>query len=145
MSKYKRRLNIKWFATTKLGIEELAKNTDFSLTASDFRLLFYLLSKIDEDNRATLPKQKDISTEINISVRKISEGLRRLHEAKIIVKSDEPKTYFINPAFFYTGGAQVLEPKQEDFDNRFNPQVETYTPSANAAEQERQLEDLLNT
>lgn len=145
MSKYKRRLNIKWFATTKLGIEELAKNTDFSLTASDFRLLFYLLSKIDEDNRATLPKQKDISTEINISVRKISEGLRRLHEAKIIVKSDEPKTYFINPAFFYTGGAQVLEPKQEDFYNRFNPQVETYTPIANAAEQERQLEDLLNT
>ena len=145
MSQYKRRLNIKWFATTKLGIEELAKNTDFSLTASDFRLLFYLLSKIDEDNRATLPKQKDISTEINISVRKISEGLRRLHEAKIIVKSDEPKTYFINPAFFYTGGAQVLEPKQEDFDNRFNPQVETYTPIANAAEQERQLEDLLNT
>jgi predicted transcriptional regulator len=145
MSIYKRRLNIKWFATTKLGIEELAKNTDFSLTASDFRLLFYLLSKIDEDNRATLPKQKDISTEINISVRKISEGLRRLHEAKIIVKSDEPKTYFINPAFFYTGGAQVLEPKQEDFDNRFNPQVETYTPIADAAEQERQLKDLLNT
>ena len=61
---------------------------------------FYLLSKIDEDNLATLPKQKDISTEINISVRKISEGLRRLHEAKIIVKSGKPKTYFINPAFF---------------------------------------------
>ena len=81
MSKYKRKLYIKWFATTKLGIEELAKNTDFSLTSSDFRLLFYLLSKIDEDNLATLPKQKDISTEINISVRKISEGLRRLHEA----------------------------------------------------------------
>ena len=99
MSKYKRKLNIKWFATTKLGIEELAKNTDFSLTSSDFRLLFYLLSKIDEDNLATLPKQKDISTEINISVRKISEGLRRLHEAKIIVKSGKPKTYFINPAF----------------------------------------------
>ena len=100
MSKYKRKLNIKWFATTKLGIEELAKNTDFSLTSSDFRLLFYLLSKIDEDNLATLPKQKDISTEINISVRKISEGLRRLHEAKIIVKSGKPQTYFINPAFF---------------------------------------------
>ena len=100
MSKYKRKLNIKWFATTKLGIEELAKNTDFSLTSSDFRLLFYLLSKIDEDNLATLPKQKDISTEINISVRKISEGLRRLHEAKIIVKSCKPKTYFFNPAFF---------------------------------------------
>ena len=140
MSKYKRKLNIKWFATTKLGIEELAKNTDFSLTSSDFRLLFYLLSKIDEDNLATLPKQKDISTEINISVRKISEGLRRLHEAKIIVKSGKPKTYFINPAFFYTGGAQVLELKQEDFDSNFAPKVDTYTPIADAAELERQLQ-----
>ena len=45
MSKYKRKLNIKWFATTKLGIEELAKNTNFGLTSSDFRLMFYLLSK----------------------------------------------------------------------------------------------------
>ena len=58
MSKYKRKLNIKWFATTKLGIEELAKNTNFGLTSSDFRLMFYLLSKIDEDNKATVPKNK---------------------------------------------------------------------------------------
>ena len=70
MSKYKRKLNIKWFATTKLGIEELAKNTNFGLTSSDFRLMFYLLSKIDEDNKATVPKQTEISDEINISVRK---------------------------------------------------------------------------
>ena len=39
MSKYKRTLNIKWVATTKKGIEELAKNTDFTLTTSDFRIL----------------------------------------------------------------------------------------------------------
>lgn len=139
MSRYKRTLNIKWFATTKLGIEELAKNTDFQLTSSDFRLLFYLLSKLDEDNRATIPKQQDISDEINISIRKISEGLRRLREAKIIVKTDEAKTYFINPTFFYTGGAQVLDPKQQDFDNNFNPSPQTYTPIADAAEMERQF------
>lgn len=102
MSKYKRKLNIKWFATTKLGIEELAKNTNFGLTSSDFRLMFYLLSKIDEDNKATVPKQTEISDEINISVRKISEGLARLKQAKIIIKSEEAKTYFINPTFFYT-------------------------------------------
>ena len=139
MSRYKRTLNIRWFATTRLGIEELAKNISFGLTSSDFRLLFYLLSKIDEDNRATIPKQKEISMEINLSIRKISEGLRRLQEAKIIVKSDESKTYFINPAFFYTGGAQVLDAKQEDFDSYINPSPETYTPTANAAEMEREL------
>lgn len=139
MSRYKRTLNIKWFATTRLGIEELAKNISFGLTSSDFRLLFYLLSKIDEDNRATIPKQKEISMEINLSIRKISEGLRRLQEAKIIAKSDESKTYFINPTFFYTGGAQVLDAKQEDFDSNINPSPETYTPTADAAEMEREL------
>ncbi|MTB65221.1 hypothetical protein GGG87_09460 [Streptococcus sp. zg-86] len=142
MSKYKRALNIKWFATTRIGIEELAKNTNFELTSSDFRLLFYLLSKIDEDNRATIPKQKDISAEINISIRKISEGLRRLREAKIIVKTDESKSYFINPAFFYTGGALFLDAKQEDFDSNFNPSPQSYTPTADNAEIRRNLEKI---
>ncbi|QCQ04793.1 hypothetical protein FAX13_09270 [Ligilactobacillus animalis] len=132
MSKYKRKLNISWFATTKVGMEELAKNIDFKLTSSDFRLLFYLLSKIDEDNRATIPTQKIISDEINISVRKISEGLRRLREAKIIVKTVEARTYFINPTFFYTGGGQVLLPKQEDFDCYFSPRPNSYTPKVEA-------------
>ena len=42
--------------------------------------------------------------------------------------------------FFYTGGAQVLELKQEDFDSNFAPKVDTYTPIADAAELERQLQ-----
>jgi DNA-binding MarR family transcriptional regulator len=140
MSKYQTPLNIRWFATTKLGIEELAKNTGFSLTASDFRLLFYLLSRIDENNRARVPKQSEISNEINISIRKISEGLGRLKKANIILnhKDDDSKTYFINPAFFYTGGASVIEPKQRDFNNQLNPTPATYTPTADAAEMERE-------
>ena len=142
MSKYKRKLNIKWLATTKLGIEELAKNTNFGLTSSDFRLMFYLLSKIDEDNQATIPKQTEISDEINISVRKISEGLSRLKQAKIIIKSEEAKTYFINPSFFYTGGDQVLEDKQKYFDEHCEDKPESYTPTADEAELKRQFGDL---
>ena len=144
MSKYKRKLNIKWFATTKLGIEELAKNTNFGLTSSDFRLMFYLLSKIDEDNKATVPKQTEISDEINISVRKISEGLARLKQAKIIIKSEEAKTYFINPTFFYTGedGYKAIElAKQEDFDEHCEDKPESYTPTADEAELKRQFDD----
>lgn len=128
MSRYYTIKNIRWFATTRKGIEELSKNTDFGLTSSDFRLLFYLLSKIDEDNRATIQKQEDISKEINISVRKISEGLKRLKNAKIIVKTKEAKTYFINPAFFYAGGHEALNLKQDDFDKYFSSKPETYTP-----------------
>ena len=43
MSKYKRKLNIKWLATKKWGIKELDKNKNFGLTSSDFRLMFYIL------------------------------------------------------------------------------------------------------
>ena len=100
MTKYKRKLNINWLATKKLEIEEIAKTKNFGLTSLDFRLMFYLISKIDEDNQANIPKQTEISDEINISVRKISEGLSRLKQAKIIIKSEEANTYFINPSFF---------------------------------------------
>lgn len=128
MSRYTNPLNIKWFATVSKGIEELAKNTDFQLTTSDFRLLFYILAKINVDNRAVLPKQPEISQEINLSIRKISESLSKLQSAYIIVKTEETRTYFINPAFFYAGGHQTLEAKQADFDSHFNPKPETYTP-----------------
>ena len=53
-------------------------------------------------------------------------------------KDDDSKTYFINPAFFYTGGASVIEPKQRDFNNQLNPTPATYTPTADAAEMERE-------
>ena len=50
MSKYIRKLNIKWLATIKLEIEELAKNTNIRITQTDFILMFNILSKIDKNN-----------------------------------------------------------------------------------------------
>lgn len=130
MSRYYEPETITWFAMKKAGVEELAKNVELKLTSSDFRVLFYALSKIDNENRATLPKQTVISEEINISVRKISEAFRRLRDAKILVKSEEARTYFINPAFFYACGLQKLKLVQDDFDSHFNPKPATYTPTA---------------
>lgn len=119
MSRYKEPYTITWFATQKAAVEQLATNVELKLTSSDFRVLFYTLSKIDDENRATLPKQTVISEEINISVRKISEAFRRLRDAKILVKSEEARTYFINPTFFYACGRDSLRPMQDDFDSRF--------------------------
>lgn len=112
MSRYTNPLNIKWFATVSKGIEELAKNTDFQLTTSDFRLLFYILAKINVDNRAVLPKQPEISQEINLSIRKISEGLSKLQSAYIIVKTEETRTYFINPAFSMPEDIKLWKPNK---------------------------------
>lgn len=121
---------ITWFATTKAGVLELAVNTGLKLTTSDFRILFYILSKVDFDNRAELPKQAEISKDTNISVRKISEAFRRLRDAKILVKSEEVRTYFVNPAFFYACGVYKLKQVKDDFDSHFNPRPTTYTPKA---------------
>lgn len=121
---------ITWFATTKAGVLELAINTGLKLTTSDFRILFYILSKVNFDNRAELPTQAKISEETNISVRKISEAFRRLRDAKILVKSEEARTYFVNPAFFYACGFYNLKRMQDNFDSNFNPRPTTYTPKA---------------
>ncbi|WP_035619939.1 helix-turn-helix domain-containing protein [Lachnoanaerobaculum sp. ICM7] len=133
MSRYGKTKNINWFATTTIGMNELAKNTDFELTTSDFRLLFYLLSKIDDDNRSKVPKQEIISNEIGLSVRKISEALRKLQNAKIIIKTkDQARTYFINPTFFYTGGFKVIQEKQDDFNELSETHgYKAYTPISN--------------
>ena len=86
--------------------------------------MIYLLSQIDEDNQATIPKQTEISDEINISFRKISEGLSPIKQAKIIIKSEETKNYFINPSSFYTGVAQVLKDKKKNFDEHYEKNQE---------------------
>lgn len=118
---------ITWFATTKAGVLELAVNTALKLTTSDFRILFYILSKVDFYNKAKLPTQADISTDTNISVRKISEAFRRLRDAKILVKSEEARTYLVNPAFFYACGIYNLKHVQNDFDSHFPPAPTTDT------------------
>lgn len=111
---YKGLKNINWYATTTEGAKNLSKTF---LTGSDFRLLFYLLSNINDDNQVKLNSYENIGNEINMTKTTIKKSIMNLKAEKIIAKDiEEVKTLFINPTFFYAGNHKQIEEKQEFFD-----------------------------
>lgn len=110
--------NINWFATTTKGAELISK---MNINGSDTRLLYYLLSKINEYNQVSIKTYKLIAKELNTSEATIKKAMINLKKNKLIIKDiDESKTLFVNPTFFYAGNYKDIEAKQIYFDECFN-------------------------
>lgn len=92
--------NIKWFATTINVTDKLYQS---NLSSNEFRILFYLLKKIDKNNCITLI-QKDIAEEIGSNKYTISRAVSKFKKMDVLRKSGV-KLYMFNPYFFYATGA----------------------------------------
>lgn len=110
--------NLRWFATTKeatttiLNIITTNKGKD-SIQLPDISVLLFIINKMDYDNKAKLPTQKEIGKEINLTTRRISMAITKLRKFKFIFKLPEAKTYYINPFYFYIGDYRDLHSKYE--------------------------------
>lgn len=110
--------SLRWFATTKEATTKIlniiattAGKTSIQLP--DISVLFFIINKMDYDNKAKLPTQKEIGKQINLSPRRISMAITKLQKYSFIAKTSEAKTYYINPFYFYIGDYRDLHSKYE--------------------------------
>ena len=104
------KINIKWFACTKLATELLSS---IALNATESQLLFYLLNNIDRNNRVKYESYNKIAKSLTASESAIKKAMMTLRNYEIITKdTNYSKTIFINPKFFYAGGPDLNESKQ---------------------------------
>lgn len=91
-----------WFATTWFATHHILES---DLTSPDFKFLFYVLNQMDRNNEITLSKYKELGETLSLGERTVSQSVKRLKDLDIISKTSKPKTFMVNPSFFYTGGA----------------------------------------
>jgi len=105
--------NMSWYATTFEGSEKISK---MKLSKNDARLLFYILSKIDIDNRIHIPTYKELAKELNMKEATVKKAFMTLRNNDILAKDiEQKKTVFINPDLFYAGYSSANDKKKSYF------------------------------
>lgn len=101
--------NISWFAVTNEASQKLTK---CNLNNSDIRVLFYLLSNINQNNSVNYSNYKDIADLTELSVSSIKKSMMNLRNEDLITKdSNFKKTIFINPNYIYAGDYTTIADK----------------------------------
>ncbi len=108
----------RWFATTKKAIKDISKIISTtkgknSIQLPDISVLLFIINKMDYNNKAKLPTQKEIGEQLNLTPRRISMAITKLQKLSFIIKISEAKTYYINPSYFYVGDYRDLHSKYE--------------------------------
>lgn len=121
-------INLPWLAVTKIGLKKISKDLNNKratksnnlkpfITNSDIIVLMYILQKTKLNNKFEAPRQKELATTLNLSVHRISVAFSNLTRKGYILRTNEVRTYMINPFIFYIGGANGLHSKRRNWNN----------------------------
>lgn len=92
-----------WFSATWIATYTILQS---NLSGPDFKLLFFILNQMNRGNSIKLKNYKEIASTLSLGERTVSQSVKRLKDLDIITKTPRPKTFMVNPFFFYTGGKQ---------------------------------------
>ena len=108
--------NLRWLAVTDDFLKEIQKDHKHELTTTDFKMLAYMLQKMNYDNFCEISDQNKISQKLGISVRSISTAVSHLKEWKCITRYTRlARTFMLNPNYFYRGGFGPQKNKKRKF------------------------------
>lgn len=106
---YRPRIKKGWFMAFQDSFEEIAKDPD--MTGENYRVLFYLYSKLDFENFIQ-QTQKDIAEGLGIRKEHVSRAMKLLTDKQIILegpKTGRVKCYQLNPDYGWKGKVKNLE------------------------------------
>ena len=101
-----------WFMVWENGLERLAKDSE--ITGESFRILIYMLSKLDYENYIKVT-QKDIVKALNIRKQNVSRAVKLLVSKGIIIqgpRSGKSFTYRLNEFYGWKGKIRNMKTNQ---------------------------------
>ncbi|MGD6942578.1 MarR family transcriptional regulator [Cytobacillus gottheilii] len=120
---------LKWF--------ELLQTSNF--TGTDYKILFFLCSKMDPRTNNIYIKQIQIAQELHLDKGNVSKAIKKLRDEQFIAKIQNG--FMLNPNLFYVGKARRED--REDVREQFDSLVEH--PRFFMDEDEGQLIDITDS
>ena len=109
----KPKITDRWFMAFQEAIEQLAKDCD--LTGEHYRVLFYLLSRLDFDNYIQIT-QIDIAEALNMQKTHVSRAIKLLEQKNIILRGPKvgrSNTFRLSTTLGWKGNVKSLREAQK--------------------------------
>lgn len=111
---YRPRLTERWFMAFQDSFEEIAKDPD--MTGENYRVLFYLYSKLDFENYIQ-QSQQEIANGLGMRKENVSRAMKLLTQKKIVLegpKVGRSRCYRLNPEYGWKGKVKTLQEARKE-------------------------------